>query len=106
MKEENKKVPSIRVKQRIMLKRTEYTCHFFDGFSTVDYKNPKVAQETYKRMKEAKQKVKLEGNTLFEYRPKLKAQEIYDLYIKDIEKGVEQAKKSKGLIKIKYELIE
>ena len=94
--------PTLKVKQRILFKRTNFTCNFFNGYAEVTYDNPKVAQETYKRMVANKQKADLEDNTIKEYRKGLSSWDIFDLYMNDIKNAM---KKNGAQMKIEFELL-
>lgn len=80
----------INVKQRILLKKTNFLVEIEDGLAKVTYQNKRVAEESYKKMKEQKSLVILNENTIYDYYKNKKAKDILKLYIVDIEKAQNQ----------------
>jgi hypothetical protein len=99
----NNKVPSLNVHQKIMTKKTNFLCSFEDGIAKVKYDREDVAKACYERMKKSGSKCKIEGSIIFDYYPKKSAKEIYDLYKKDVEKGMTQNRRF--VFNISYEEI-
>ena len=96
------KVPTMKIYQRFLLKKTTYICNFFQGYALIAYENEKVAQETFKRMLGAGKKVELKGKVLKEYWKGKSAYDIMNLYIDDVKKGME---KNSRMASISYELL-
>jgi|GEM_PF-4752185 len=94
--------PILKVKQRVLLKKTEFEVQFFDGYAIVNYSHEKTAKESYKNMKKNRQKCNLKGNEITEYFRGKKAKQILDMYIRDVEKAMKQNGK---VMNVQYELI-
>jgi len=94
--------PSLLVKQRMLRKKTQFQCDFFEGYATVTYDDLRIAEETYKKMKAGRQKVKLKGNIVWDYRKGKTAREIKALYLIDIFNAM---KKNGLLFNVTYEEI-
>jgi hypothetical protein len=95
-------IPSLLVKERIQFKKTQFQCDFFDGYAKTTYDNLQTAEASYKNMKSGREKVKLEGNVIIQYKKGKTAQEIKDLYLKDIHNAMI---KNGVLFKVSYEEI-
>lgn len=80
-------IPKLFVKQRFLVKRTNYTCEFFDGYAKVTYENKKVAEETYKKMKASEIPCELQDNVIFDLYTDKSARKIYKLYLRDLDRA-------------------
>lgn len=99
-----KKIPTILVKQRVLLKKTNFKCEFFDGYARLTYEDPVVAEESYKAMKNNNLPVVLEGkDVLYDYYDGKSAKYIYKKYLGDIQRAMT---KNNFRINITYKEVE
>ena len=94
---------TIRLTQRVLLKKNIIIIEIFDGYAKLTYQNEKIAKQSFEAMLKSRPKVELTGCTLIDYYPKMNAREIYDLFIQDIEKAM--ANNKKGVMNVKYEIL-
>jgi len=99
----NKAKYTIRLTQRVLLRKNVILIEIFEGYAKLTYQDEKIAKQSYEAMVKARPMAVLTGCVLMDYYGDVKAKEIYNLFIQDIEKSMSQNKK--GIMNVKYELL-